>query len=202
MRRLLLPIVVVTLVATTLAAVSRSGQVPDRAVTDAMRAIYDLRNYTAFDWISARYLKGRLTLDGYVRTRQLKQQVEAVARKTPGIEEVDNQLELLPTHSSDDEIRVNAYLAIFGSSALERYGPGSQLSGAAISELRDTARFGLEGTDVGRGRHAIHIIVSGARVLLRGEVRTASDRKIAEGTIRTLAGVLGVTNELRVPPQR
>jgi osmotically-inducible protein OsmY len=201
-RRLLQSIVVPSLAVVSLTAVSLSTQVPDRALTDAMRAIYSLRNYTAFDWISARYLKGRLTLEGYARTRQLKQQAEDAARKTRGIEEVDNRLEVLPTHSSDDDIRLNAYAAIYGSSALERYGPGGQLSGAAISELRETARFGLEGTDVGRGPHAIHIIVSAARVLLRGDVRTTGDRQIAEGAVRTLPGVLGVTNELRVPPPR
>ncbi len=191
-----------SIVVVALAIASPRAQMPDRALTDAMRAIYSLRNYTAFDWISARYQKGVLTLEGFVRTPQLKQQAEATARKTRGIEEVNNQLEVLPTHASDDEIRVNAYVAIFGSGALERYAPGGQLSGAAISELRDTARFGLEGTDVGRGPHAIHIIVSGARVLLLGEVRTTGDRRVAESTVRTLPGVLGVTNQLRVPPPR
>jgi len=194
--------VIVFAMAVSLSAGSAATQVPDRALTDAMRAIYGLHNYTAFDWISARYQKGTLTLEGFVRTAQLKQQAEEAARRTRGIEVVDNRLEVLPTHSSDDEIRVNAYTAIFGSSALERYAPGGQLSGAAISELRDTARFGLEGTDVGRGPHAIHIIVSAARVLLLGEVRTTGDRKIAEGTVRTLPGVLGVTNQLRVASQR
>lgn len=180
---------------------SGAAQAPDRALTDAMRAVYRLRNYTAFDWISARYQKGTLTLQGFVRTPQLKQDAEAAARKTTGIEVVDNQIEVLPAHSSDDDIRVNAYVAIFGSSALERYAPGGQLSGAAMSELRETARLGLEGTDVGRGPHAIHIIVSAARVLLVGEVRTRGDRQIAEASVRSLPGVLGVTNQLRLPPR-
>lgn len=119
MRRALFTIMVVSLSIASLRA-----QVPDRALADAMRAIYSLRNYTAFDWISARYQKGMLTLEGFVRTPQLKQHADAAARKTRGIEEVDNQLEVLPTHSSDDDIRVNACVAIFGSSALERYAPG------------------------------------------------------------------------------
>ncbi|MGH9175260.1 MAG: BON domain-containing protein [Vicinamibacterales bacterium] len=194
--------VIVSIVMVSLALAPVRAQVGDRALTDAMRAIYSLRSYTAFDWISARYQKGVLTLEGFVRTSQLKQEAEAAARKTRGIEEVNNRLEVLPTHSTDDDIRINAYVAIFGSSALERYAPGGQLSGAAISELRDTARFGLEGTDVGRGPHAIHIIVSGARVLLLGEVRAAGDRRIAESAVRTLPGLLGVTNQLRVPPKQ
>ena len=171
---------------------------PDRPLVDAMRVIYGLRSYTAFDWISAQYQRGTLTLQGFVRTAQLKNQAEQAARKTSGIEVVDNRIEVLPTLQGDDEIRLNAYIAIYGSSGLERYAPGGQLSSGAVSELRETARFGLDGTDVGRGPHAIHIIVNGASVLLLGEVRTTGDRQLAEGALRSLPGVLRVVNQLRV----
>ena len=174
------------------------AQTPDRALVEALSNIYRLHSYTAFDWISGAYNRGTVTLQGFVRSPLLKEQAEVAARKARGVEEVDNQLQLLPSHSSDDDVRVAAYIAIYGSSALERYAPGGQLSGTAVSELRETARFGLEGADVGRGPHGIHIIVSGARVLLRGQVRTAGDRQIAEASVRTLPGVSSVVNELRV----
>lgn len=189
----------IAMLAAVLAVSSLQAQLPDRALTEAMRAVYGLRGYTAFDWISARYLKGTLTLEGFVRTPQLKRQAEDAARKTEGIEIVVNNIEVLPAHHSDDDIRIDAYIAIFGSSALERYAPGGQLSGAAINQLKDTGLFGLEGADVGRGPHAIHIIVNGARVLLLGQVRTKGDRQIAEASVRSLPGVLAVTNQLRVP---
>jgi hypothetical protein len=192
MTRVLAALTVIAITGVTLMAQ------PDRPLVDAMRAIYGLRTYTAFDWISAQYQKGTLTLQGFVRTSQLKTQAEDTARKTRGIEVVDNRFDVLPTHPGEDEIRINAYIAIYGSSALERYAPGGQLSGAAISELSDTARFGLDGTDVARGPHAIHIIVNSARVLLLGEVRTTGDRQLAEGSLRSLPGVLGVVNQLRV----
>jgi osmotically-inducible protein OsmY len=178
------------------------AQIPDRALAEALGNIYRLRSYTAFDWVSANYQKGTLTLQGFVRTPQLKQQAEAAARKTAGIDDIVNQLEVLPAHSSDDDIRVRAYIAIYASSALERYAPAGQLSPSAISELLQTGQFGLDGTDVGRGPHAIHIIVNGARVLLLGQVRVAGDRQIAESVVRTLPGVLGVTNQLRVAGQK
>ena len=54
----------------------------------------------------------------------------------------------------------------------------------------------------GRGPHGIHILVSGGRVILRGHVRATGDRQQAEARVRTLSGVLGVTNELRVPGQQ
>jgi osmotically-inducible protein OsmY len=179
-----------------------AAQPPDRAVVEALGNIYRLRSYTAFDWISANYQQGTLTLQGFVRSPQLKQQAEATARKVARIDAVINQIEVLPTHSSDDDVRVRAYIAIYASSALEQYAPAGQLTSSAIRELQETARFGLDGTDVGRGPHAIHIIVNGARVLLLGQVRASGDRQIAESAVRSLPGVLGVTNQLRVAGQK
>ncbi|MGQ0735178.1 MAG: BON domain-containing protein [Acidobacteriota bacterium] len=179
-----------------------AAQAPPRALIEALGSIYRLRNYTAFDWIGAHYLRGTLTLQGFVRTPQLKADAAAAARKVGGIEEIVNNLEVLPTLQQDDDVRIRAYAAIYGSSALSQYAPGGHLSDFALSELADTARFGLEGTDVGRGPHPIHIVVSGSRVILLGEVRATGDRRIAESTIRTLPGVLGVTNQLRVAGQK
>jgi hyperosmotically inducible periplasmic protein len=174
------------------------AQRPDRALVEAIGRVYQLRSYTAFDWVSGTYDRGRLTLQGFVRSTQLKEEAASAARGATGVDEVDNQLQVLPAHRGDDDIRIAAYIAIYGSSALERYAPSGQLSGLAVSELRETARFGLDGTDVGRGPHSIHIIVNSGRILLRGEVRTRGDRQIAEANVRTLPGVLGVVNELRV----
>jgi osmotically-inducible protein OsmY len=192
----------VLIAAVALPSTAPRAQAPDRALVDALGNVYRLRNYTAFDWISGRYLKGTLTLQGFTRTAQLKQQAADAARKARGIDDVINEIEVLPTHQGDDDIRVRAYVAVYASSALERYAPGGQLSGAAISELQDAGRFGLDAADVGRGPHAIHIIVNGARILLLGEVRASGDRRIAEAALRTLPGVLGVTNQLRVAGQK
>jgi hypothetical protein len=45
-------------------------------------------------------------------------------------------------------------------------------------------------------------LLDAARVLLIGDVKTRGDRQMAEGTVRTLPGVLGVQNQLRVPDQK
>ena len=198
---MLRPITLVVLVSALLPAVASPQPKPDQAVLEALSNVYRLRNYTAFDWVSAAYNRGTLTLRGFVRTPQLKAQAADAARKARGVDEVVNELEVLPAHASDDEVRVSAYIAIYGSSALERYAPSGQLTNADILELRETSRFGLEGTNVGRGPHSIHLIVNGARVLLRGQVRTTGDRQIAEATVRTAPGVLRVVNELRVASQ-
>ena len=178
------------------------GQVPPRALSDAMRAIFGLRDYTAFDWISGHYVKGTLTLQGWVRIEQLKREAEKVARATSGVDEIVNEIAVLPTLSSDDDVRVRAYVAVYSSAGLERYGPSGQFSGSAMNDLLDSARFGLDASGVGRGPHAIHIIVNSARILLLGQVANTGDRRIAEVSVRTLNGVLGVNNQLRVRGQK
>ena len=178
-----------------------SAQVP-RALSDAMRSIFLLRDYTAFDWISGRYLKGTLTLEGWARSEQLKKAAEQVARGTAGVDEVVNEIVVLPALSSDDDLRVRAYVAVYSSPGLERYGPGGQFSSSALADLADTARLGLDAGGIGRGPHAIHIVVNGARILLLGQVNAAGDRRIAEVSLRTLSGVLGVNNQLRVAGQK
>jgi hypothetical protein len=177
-------------------------QPPPRALSEAMRNIFALRDYTVFDWISGHYLKGTLTLQGWVRTDQLKQQSEKIARGTAGVDEVVNEIVVLPALSADDDVRVRAYVAIYSSSALERYGPSGQFSSSAAADLLDSARLGIDASGIGRGPHAIHIIVNGARILLLGQVRTTGDRRIAEASLRTLAGILGVNNQLRVAGQQ
>ena len=131
----------------------------------------------------------------------MKKRAEDAARKASGIDEIDNRLEVLPSHASDDQIRVRAYAEIYASGALERYAPGGTLSASALRELADSGRFGLDAADVGRGPHAIHIIVNAARVLLLGEVRATGDRQQAEARLRSIPGILGVTNQLRVAGQ-
>jgi hypothetical protein len=111
---------------------------PDRPLVDAMRNLYRLTTYTAFDWISAHYLKGTLTLQGFSRTERLKQQAEEAARKAAGIDDVINQIEVLPPGQGDDNIRLRAYAPIYGSAGLERYAPGGQLSNAAADEFANS----------------------------------------------------------------
>jgi osmotically-inducible protein OsmY len=194
-----------TIVAAAVVAVLGSGgaaaqdaATAQRVLQDALLRVFRLADYTAFDWIGANYNRGTLTLQGFARTPQLKRAAEAEVKKAAGVEVVVNNIELLPALSGDDDIRLRAYLAIFGSSALEQYGPAGQLNPSALRELQDAGRFGLDGVDVGRGPHGIHIVVSGGRVLLLGQVRAAGDSQIAVSTIRALPGVLGVTNQLRV----
>jgi hyperosmotically inducible periplasmic protein len=181
-----------------LAASSIGAAQAERAVAEAMSSIFKLRDFTVFDWIGGRYDRGTLTLEGFVRTPSLKQAAEETARKAEGIDTVVNNLEVLPSHTSDDNLRIRAYAAIYTLSALERYGPTGTVTRGLTQEIDDALRFGLDGTSIGRGPHGIHIIVSGGRVILNGVVRNNGDRQIAEATMRSLPGVLSVSNQLTV----
>jgi hypothetical protein len=192
----------IVLAAAMLCPALSAAQAPPRALSDAMRAIFNLRDYTAFDWVTGHYLKGTLTLQGWVRTPQFKEQAAQVARGIGGIDEVINAIEVLPALGSDDQLRVRAYLAIYASPGLERYGPGGQFSGASRNDVSDSARIGLDASGLGRGPHAIHIVVNGSRILLLGQVSATGDRRIAEASLRSMPGVLSVTNHLRVPGEK
>jgi hypothetical protein len=45
--------------------------------------VYRLTTDTAFDWITAHYLEGTLTLEGFSRTERLKQQETEEPAKPP-----------------------------------------------------------------------------------------------------------------------
>src|SRR5690606_36637812 len=76
---------VLVLAAPLLLAAGVSAQMPPRALVDALGAIYRLRDYTAFDWISGAYDRGTLTLAGLVQTPELKTQAEETARGVRGV---------------------------------------------------------------------------------------------------------------------
>ena len=80
---------------------------------------------------------------------------------------------------------MRAYAAIY-TTAPERDAPGGNMTNARLAELADATRLGLDGADVGRGPHGIHILVSGGRVILRGHVRATGDRQQAEARVRTV----------------
>jgi osmotically-inducible protein OsmY len=157
-----------------------------------------LDSYTVFDWISGHYDRGTLTLSGFASRPALVEQAMRTARATAGVDEVVNDIELLPSLQGDDMIRLRAYVAIYGHSGLSRYAPGGGLSGFDVDEINRAAARGLESTLQFRGSHPIHIVVSGGSVQLLGRVATSGDRQLAEFQVRTLPGILNVVNRLEV----
>ncbi|MGE3277607.1 MAG: BON domain-containing protein [Vicinamibacterales bacterium] len=194
------PALILAMVAAVIAAAPARAQAPPRPLTDALEAIWRLDQYTVFDWVGGSYDRGTLTLQGFAARPELKQRAVRTAKATAGVDEVVDAIELLPTHQSDDSLRIRAYVAIYSHPALQIYSPGGGGfdSGVAIRELETVGRFGIDASSQFRGPHPIHIIVSGGRIQLFGTVHGSQDRQIAEVQVRNLSGVLGVINHIQV----
>ncbi len=128
--------------------------------------------YDVFDNLAYKVDGGNVTLYGQVTRPTLKDSAERVVKDIEGVERVDNQIEVLPPSPTDDRIRVATYRAIYGHSALQRYGL------AAVP--------------------SIHIVVKNGHVTLEGVVDNEADKDIAGIQARGVPGVFSVTNNLQV----
>ena len=128
--------------------------------------------YGVFDNLAFR-LDGRtVTLLGQVTRPTLKSDAERVVKDIEGVEQVQNQIQVLPLSPNDDRIRIAVYRAVYGQSALNRY---------ALQAVPP-----------------IHILVENGRVTLDGVVATEADKNIAGIQANGVPGVFGVTNNLRI----
>jgi hyperosmotically inducible protein len=128
--------------------------------------------YGVFDDISFRVDGDKVTLLGEVWQPALKLQTESAIKHIEGVRQLDDQIEVLPLSSFDDQIRWSAYRAIYGYGPLNRY---------------------LLGT-----HPAIHIIVRNGNVTLTGVVANTMDREMAYVRANGVHGAFSVKNELRV----
>lgn len=115
---------------------------------------------------------GTVTLLGEVRQPTLKKDAENAIKKIEGVENVDNQIKILPTSTLDDQIRLRTFHAIYGNSNLSRY---------AVLAVP-----------------TIHIIVENGHVTLVGVVDSQSDKQIAGVQAKSVPNVFSVNNNLRV----
>jgi hyperosmotically inducible periplasmic protein len=152
-----------------------------------------LPTYGVFDSISFDYDRGKVTLVGYAYQGGLKSHAENAVKRVPGVDNVDNKIELLPASTNDDRIRWATFYNIYNDSFLSRYAPGGEMG--ARYELRQARRFpGMQPF----GDYPVHIIVKNGRTTLMGVVGSEMDKRLAEIRAREVNGVFGVENELVV----
>jgi osmotically-inducible protein OsmY len=132
--------------------------------------------YGIFDDLAFRIDGRKVELLGAVTRATLKTDAERVIKHIEGVEVVENRIEVLPLSPQDDRIRLAAYQAIYGHTALNRY------SLQAVP--------------------SIHIIVRNGHLMLRGAVASVADKNIAVIQANTIDGVFSVTNELSVDQAR
>jgi len=125
-----------------------------------------------FDNLAYKVDGSTVTLFGQVTRPTLKTDAERVVKGIEGVEKVDNQIEVLPPSSLDDQLRRRLYRAIYGYPSLQKYAMGVQ--------------------------QPIRIIVKSGRVTLEGVVDSEADKNVAGIRANGVPGIFSVTNNLQV----
>jgi hyperosmotically inducible protein len=144
----------------------------NRTVNKIRKELVTLPFYGVFDNLAFKYEDGVVTLYGQVARPTLRKDAERVVEKVSGVEDVVNEIEVLPLSSYDDRIRLAAYRAIYRQPGLDR------LSVQAVPP--------------------VHIIVKNGNITLEGVVNSKMDSTLAFQAANGIPGVFSVTNKLRV----
>jgi hyperosmotically inducible periplasmic protein len=148
---------------------TRSGDYLVREVGHQLRL---LPFYSVFDDLRYRVDGYNVELSGEVIRPTLKSDAEHVVKKIEGVENVTNNIKVLPPSPMDDRIRRAEYRAIYGQAVLNRY---------ALQAIPP-----------------IHIIVDSGHVTLVGVVAREMDKNVAGIQANSVPGVFSVTNNLQV----
>jgi len=161
-----------------IAGVGSSAQsVSARETTRSVqRALERLPYYGVFDFMAFDVDRGVVTLTGYAYHGSLRHAAEAVTKRTSGVDEVANRVELLPASQNDDRIRWATFYRIYTDAFLSRYASGGDM--AARREIYEARRWG--GLYQPLGLYSIHIVVRHGQTTLYGVVDSDADKQIAE----------------------
>jgi hyperosmotically inducible protein len=151
---------------------AQNNRGPDRIAKEVRHELVMLPYYNVFDNLAYKVDGSTVTLLGQVTRPTLKSDAERVVKCIEGVEKVVNNIEVLPVSPNDDRIRTAVYRAIYGHTALQRYG--------------------LQAVP------PIHIIVNNGNVTLEGVVASEADKNIANIQANSIPGVFSVKNNLRV----
>lgn len=128
--------------------------------------------YSVFDNLAFKVDGKTVTLLGQVVNPTVKSDVVSSVRKIEGVENVVDDIEVLPVSPNDDRIRHQLYRAIFSFDGLSRYSWGAV--------------------------PPIHIIVKNGHATLVGVVDTDNDKNMAGLRANGVPGVFSVKNDLEV----
>ncbi len=128
---------------------------------------------TVFDDFSFKVEGNVVTLSGSVTKPTLSSSAANVVKQIEGVDQVTNNIEVLPLSSNDDRIRIAAFRKIYGDGVLG-------------------TRYGYQANP------PIRIIVKNGNIRLTGVVSNEGDRNIAGIRAHEVRGAFSVENELRV----
>jgi hyperosmotically inducible protein len=158
------------------------------------RTLERLPYYGVFDYMTFGIDRGVVTLNGYAYNGNLRDAAEMAAKRTSGVDEVANRLEVLPASQEDDRIRWATFYRIYTDAFLSRYASGGDIG--ARRELAQARRWG--GLYSPLGLYSIHIVVRHGQTTLYGVVDNEADKQMAEFRAREVFGVFAVENEIVV----
>jgi hyperosmotically inducible protein len=129
--------------------------------------------YSIWDDLSYKVQNGRVSLYGAVTQPVKKSDIQNIVAKLPGVESVQDNIEVLPLSDNDNLLRRQIAASIYRFPSLSRYGMGTHPS--------------------------IHIIVDNGHVTLTGIVDTQADKDVA-GLRASAAGLSfgPIVNNLQV----
>ena len=146
-----------------------------RTLAGAVRhELLTLPYYDVFDWLEAEVgSDGRVVLHGEVVRPTTSDDAEKRVQRIEGVSGVVNQIRVLPLSSSDNDLRIALYRAVYDwNSPLFRYAM--------------------------RAMPPIHIVVENGRVTLKGAVATELESQLASNAANRVSGIFEVRNELRI----
>jgi hyperosmotically inducible periplasmic protein len=141
-------------------------------VKEVRHQLVMLPYYSVFDNLAYKVEGSKVTLIGQVVRPTLKSDSEAVVKKLEGVTSVQNDIEVLPVSTMDDQLRRALYRAIYSEPGLSRY------SYSAVP--------------------SIHIIVKGGNVSLEGVVDSEADKNLAGLRANGVPNVFSVKNNLNI----
>jgi hyperosmotically inducible periplasmic protein len=185
--------VIAALVFMSVAAVAAAQPSSEDARTndDIRRALLRLPYYGVFDYLTFQYDRGTVTLSGYAYRATVKNDAVKAVKRVSRVDQVLDQIELLPVTQNDDRIRWSTFYRIYGDAFLSRYAPGGGLAGRRFYGPRYPGAEPF-------GYYPIHIVVQRGRTMLLGVVDSESDRTAAGFRAREVPLTFGVENELLV----
>jgi osmotically-inducible protein OsmY len=164
----------VVLAALTLAAQQRpaSERAEERIKKEVRHELLMLPYLNVFDNLAFKVEGYKVILLGQVTDPVVKADAEKAVKGIEGVEQVDNQIEVLPVSPNDRRLRLRLFRAIYGYPPLQKYDMG------VIKPIR--------------------IIVKNGHVTLEGVVDSQADKDAAGIRANGVSGVFSVTNNLRV----
>lgn len=144
----------------------------EKLIKEVRHQLLLLPYYSVFDNLAFKVEGDKVTLSGQVVRPTLKSDAEAAVKSIEDVAGVTNNIEVLPVSPMDDQLRRAVYRAIYGDTALFRYGESAVPS--------------------------IHIIVKNGNVTLVGVVDNESDKNLANLRANGVPNVFSVKNDLTV----